>query len=276
MGPSTRLDNRFIRELSRATAEAPIQANPAKDVPERSAGEASTSGREGTESSDSSDPIGEPVNYRGRAAGQVMRINNLRVYRRSDQQMMELAGGRPVYSADCYTSVVTPRYLAALRMEFQIPAEVDLVVPGKNDLPSRPPSGYITLSAEYLRAGVRLPFHPFLRRALTHLNVAPAQLNANAYRILISCLILWVKNYAAELPFRAFQNLYRMKSAPSSTGAYYFQGFKGTFITKCPDSDKQFKHLWFYVGGRWLHGHSARSELPRSERVPVTFRKGYV
>ena len=67
-----------------------------------------------------------------------------------------------------------------------------------------------------------------------------------------------------------------MKSAPSSTGSYYFQGFKGTFVTKCSDSDKQFKHLWFYAGGRWLHGHLARNELPRSERVPVAFRKGYV
>ncbi|GMN57128.1 hypothetical protein TIFTF001_026234 [Ficus carica] len=41
-----------------------------------------------------------------------------------------------------------------------------------------------------------------------------------------------------------------MKSAPSSAGSYYFQG--------------------------WLHGHLARNELPRSERVPVTFRNGYV
>ncbi|GMN51469.1 hypothetical protein TIFTF001_020610 [Ficus carica] len=190
--------------------------------------------------------------------------------------MAELARGFPVYSVDFYTSAMTPGYLAALRRDFQIPAEVDLRVPGENDLPSRPPPSYISLSAEYFRAGLRLPLHPFLRRALTLLNVAPAQLNANAYRILVGCFILWAKNFAAEMPFRAFQNLYRMKSAPSSAGSYYFQGFKGTFVAKCPDSDKQFKHLWFYAGGRWLHGHLARNELPQSERVPVTFRNGYV
>ena len=60
----------------------------------------------------------------------------------------------------------------------------------------------------------------------------------NAYLVLISCYVLWAKHFAAELPFRVFQNLYRMKSAPSSTGFYYFQGFKGTFITGCPNSDK--------------------------------------
>ncbi|GMN60596.1 hypothetical protein TIFTF001_029687 [Ficus carica] len=190
--------------------------------------------------------------------------------------MAELAGGFPVYSVDFYTSAVTPEYLAALRRDFQILVEVDLRVLGENDLPSRPPPGYISLSAEYFQAGLRLPLHPFPRRALTRLNVAPAQLNANAYRILVGCFILWAKNFATELPFWAFQYLYRMKSAPSSAGSYYFQGFKGTFVAKCPDSDKQFKHLWFYAGGRWLHGHLARNELPRSERVPVTFRNGYV
>ncbi|GMN18671.1 hypothetical protein TIFTF001_050824 [Ficus carica] len=78
------------------------------------------------------------------------------------------------------------------------------------------------------------------------------------------------------MPFTAFQNLYRMKSAPSAKGFYYFQGFKGTFITGCPDSDKQFKHLWFYAGGTWLHEHLSYFELPESERVPVAFRRGHV
>ncbi|GMN69155.1 hypothetical protein TIFTF001_038205 [Ficus carica] len=190
--------------------------------------------------------------------------------------MVELAGDRPVYMADYYTSAVTLRYLAALRREFSIPDDVDFVVPGPNDLPSRPPSGYIALSAEYFRAGLRLPFHPFLRRALTSLNVSPAQLNANAYRVLVGCYVLWAAKFSETLPLFAFQNLYRMKTAPSSKGFYYFQGFKGTFITGCPDSDKQFKHLWFYAGGRWLHGHLSYFELPSSERVPVAFRRGYV
>ena len=103
-----------------------------------------------------------------------MRINNQRVICRADMEMVDLAGDRPVYSVEYFTSAVTPRYLVALREEFQIPGEVDLVVPGERDLPSRPPPRYITLSVEYFRAGLHLPFHPFMRRALTRLNVAPA------------------------------------------------------------------------------------------------------
>ncbi|GMN33109.1 hypothetical protein TIFTF001_003971 [Ficus carica] len=148
VGAGTRPDSLFIRELCGAAPEPPVQANPTDVASERSAGQTSTSGREGTESSDSPDPTGEPLDDRDRPEGLAMRINNQRVYRRSDQEMAELAGGFPVYSVDFYTSAVTPGYLAALRRDFQIPTEVDLRVPGKNDLPSRPPPGYISLSVD--------------------------------------------------------------------------------------------------------------------------------
>ncbi|GMN20967.1 hypothetical protein TIFTF001_040008 [Ficus carica] len=280
VGPSTAPDRRFVEDLGRTAQARPAPvAGPAAEggnAAERTASQASTSGRSGDVASDSTDPSGEEIHARQRLRTRGSCVNDMKVYRRADAEMVELAGDRPVYTADYYTSAVTPRYLAALRREFSIPDEVDLVVPGPNDLPSRPPPGHIALSAEYFRAGLRLPFHPFLRRALTSFNVSPAQLNANAYRILIGCYVLWAAKFSETLPLFAFQNLYRMKTAPSSKGFYYFQGFKGTFITGCPDSDKQFKHLWFYAGGRWLHGDLSYFELPPSERVPVAFRRGYV
>ncbi|GMN20858.1 hypothetical protein TIFTF001_044685 [Ficus carica] len=273
-------DHATPTKLGRATQARPVSvvdlAAEGGNASERTASQASTSGRSGDVASDSTDPSGEEIHARQRLRSRGARVNDMKVYRRADAEMVELAGDRPVYTADYYTSAVTLRYLAALRREFSIPDDVDLVVPGPNDLPSRPPSGYIALSAEYFRAGLRLPFHPFLRRALTSLNVSPAQLNANAYRILVGCYVLWAAKFSETLPLFAFQNLYRMKTAPSSKGFYYFQGFKRTFITGCPDSDKQFKHLWFYAGGRWLQGHLSYFELPPSERVPVAFRRGYV
>ncbi|GMN20742.1 hypothetical protein TIFTF001_043161 [Ficus carica] len=238
VGPSTAPDRRFIEDLGRAAqtrpASVPGPAAEGGDAAGRTASQASTSGRSGDVTSDSTDPSGEDIHARERPRTRGSRVNDMRVYRRADAEMVGLAGDRPVYTADYYTSAVTPR------------------------------------------AGLRLPFHPFLRRALTSFNVSPAQLNANAYRILIGCYVLWAAKFSETLPLFAFQNLYRMKTAPSSKGFYYFQGFKGTFITGCPDSDKQFKHLWFYAGGRWLHGDLSYFELPASERVPVAFRRGYV
>ncbi|GMN63822.1 hypothetical protein TIFTF001_032882 [Ficus carica] len=242
----------FVEDLNGAT-----QAQPAPvvdltagtdEASERTGSQANTSSREGWQSTGSTSLAGEPVQARD----------------------------RPVYSVDYFTSAVTPSYLAALREEFEILNIIELVVPGPNDLPSRPPPSHITLSAEFFRAELCLPFHSYLRRALTRLNVAPMQLNANAYCILISCFVLWSKNFDAKLPFRAFQILYRIKSAPASSGSYYFQGYQGTFVTGCLDSDKQFKHLWFYVSGRWLHNLLPYGEVHAGERVPVTFRRGYV
>ncbi|GMN18672.1 hypothetical protein TIFTF001_050825 [Ficus carica] len=161
VGPGTAPDRRFVEELggSFQAPTAPVVDLTVEggEAAERSAGQASTSGREGDSVSDSTDPSGEDTEARDRPASRGIRINDVK------------------------------RYLVALRREFNIPENVDLLVPGVDDLPSRPPSGYIALSVEYFRAGLRLPFHPFLRQALTRLNVAPAQLNANAYRVLISC-----------------------------------------------------------------------------------------
>ncbi|GMN61637.1 hypothetical protein TIFTF001_030722 [Ficus carica] len=147
-------------------------------------------------------------------------INGILVYRMADMEMVDWARGRLVYMVDYLTSAVTPEYLESLLEEFQIPGDVELIVPSLNDLPFRPRLDGVTLSAEFFRAGLHLPFHPFLRWALQRLNVAP---------------------------MHVFQNLYRMKIAPSYIGSYYFQGYQGMFIAGCPNSDKNYKHLWFYA-----------------------------
>ncbi|GMN40086.1 hypothetical protein TIFTF001_009310 [Ficus carica] len=49
---------------------------------------------------------------------------------------LDRAGGRPVYTMDYFTSAVTPEYLESLWEEFEIPSDVELVVPGPNDLAS--------------------------------------------------------------------------------------------------------------------------------------------
>ncbi|GMN62019.1 hypothetical protein TIFTF001_031115 [Ficus carica] len=46
-----------------------------------------------------------------------------------DEEMVAWVGDRPVYTVDYFTMVVTPEYLVLLREEFQIPDDIDLVVP---------------------------------------------------------------------------------------------------------------------------------------------------
>ncbi|GMN70444.1 hypothetical protein TIFTF001_039512 [Ficus carica] len=99
----------------------------------------------------------------------------------ADMEMVNRARGRPVFTVDYLTSVVTPKYLESLREEFQISNDIDLVVPSLDDLPSRLPPSHVTLSVEFFQAGLRLPFHSFLRPMLWRHNIALMQLNANAY-----------------------------------------------------------------------------------------------
>ena len=167
MRPATLPDPAFIEELNGASH---AQSAPVVDLTARgdvaSERTANMSGREGSESSKSTSLTGEPIQSYQCGCSQPLRINGILVYRMVDMEMVDRAGDRPVYMVDYFTSTVTPQYLESLREEFGIPNDVEMMVLRPNDLVSRPLPGYITLSAKFFRAGLRLPFHPFLRRAL--------------------------------------------------------------------------------------------------------------
>lgn len=119
MGSPTRPDQAFIEELNEA-AEA--QSAPMVDLmaggdeaSERTANPASTSGCEGSESSESTAPVGEPIESSQRGRSRPLRINGLRVYWMADMEMVDLAGGRPMYTVDYFTLAVTSQYLESLR-----------------------------------------------------------------------------------------------------------------------------------------------------------------
>lgn len=111
--------------------------------------------------------MGEPVKSCQHGHSQLVRINGILVYRKADMEMVDLAGVRPVCILDYFTSMITPQYLELLREAFQILGDVELVVPSPNDLPSRPSLDHVTLSAQYLRADLHLPFHPFFEMGIT-------------------------------------------------------------------------------------------------------------
>ena len=67
----------------------------------------------------------------------------------ADMEMVDLAGDRPVYTMDYFTSAITSQYLESLLEEFEIPINVEMIVLGPNDMPSRPPPDYITLSVKF-------------------------------------------------------------------------------------------------------------------------------
>lgn len=74
---------------------------------ERTVSQANTSGREGSESSESTAPAGELVQSRQRGRSRPLRINGLLVYRMADTEMVDREGDHSVYTLEYFTSAVT-------------------------------------------------------------------------------------------------------------------------------------------------------------------------
>ncbi|XP_024039593.1 uncharacterized protein LOC112098185 [Citrus clementina] len=70
------------------------------------------------------------------------------------------------YLIDYITCATTHTDLLKLRNLYNIPEEVLLVIPGKGDVPSRPPNGYVTMHLESFKLRARLPLQPYFARIL--------------------------------------------------------------------------------------------------------------
>ena len=62
-----------------------------------------------------------------------------------------------IYPIDYIACATTPTDLLKLRTLYNIPEEVLLVIPGKDNVLSRPPRGYVTMHLESFKLGARLP-----------------------------------------------------------------------------------------------------------------------
>ncbi|KAH9704334.1 hypothetical protein KPL70_011414 [Citrus sinensis] len=183
-------------------------------------------------------------------------------------------GGRALsrdYAIDYMTCTTMFDELADLRLRYNIPGEILLKVPGKNDTPSRPPRGYVTLFLESFRHGLRCPLQPYFARILNGLNLAPGQLNPNGWRVLSGLFILWDKCCQSEPTVDVVKHLYQLKSSPKDAGWYYFQSSTKTRkpITDLPTGGGgNWKKKFFFAGGPW--GQVAQVD-GQDFRVPPRF-----
>ena len=94
------------------------------------------------------------------------------------------------YPIDYITCATTHTDLLNLRNFYNIPEEVLLVIPGKGDVLSRPPKGYVTMHLESFKLGARLPFQPYFAWILGGMHLALSQLHQNGWRILSTMYML--------------------------------------------------------------------------------------
>uniref|UniRef100_A0A8R7QVU3 Transposase (putative) gypsy type domain-containing protein n=3 Tax=Triticum urartu TaxID=4572 RepID=A0A8R7QVU3_TRIUA len=93
--------------------------------------------------------------------------------------------------AEGFASILaTQGELDALCREHGVPEGFTALPAGDLRANSTPPPGAICVYARALEAGMRVPPHGFLREALAHFGVAPAQLTPNGWRMMAGFLAL--------------------------------------------------------------------------------------
>ncbi|XP_024034841.1 uncharacterized protein LOC112096142 [Citrus clementina] len=157
------------------------------------------------------------------------------------------------YHIDFTACATTSTDLFKLRNLYNIPNEVLLVVPGKGDVPNRPPKGYVTMHLKSFKLGARLPLQSYFARILGGMHLAPGQLHPNGWRVLSAMFVLWERCGSKELSLVEVKHLYQLRSSPKEAGWYYFMSSsaKRKPITGFPSWCKNWKNKFFFAGGNW-------------------------
>lgn len=174
------------------------------------------------------------------------------------------------YPIDYIVCATTQTDLFKLRNLYDIPEEVLLIVPGKGDVPSRPPRGYVTMHLESFKLGARLPLQRYFAKILGRMHLAPGQLHPNGWRVLSAMFVLWERCGSEESSLVEVKHLYQLRSSPKEAGWYYFMSSsaKRKPITGFPSSCKNWKNKFFFAGGKWC---SALRSLGGDLYLPTQF-----
>ena len=157
------------------------------------------------------------------------------------------------YPIDYIACATTQTDLFKLRNLYNIPEEVLLVVPGKGDVPSRPPRGYVTMHLESFRLGARLPLQRYFAKILGGMHLAPGQLHLNGWRVLSAIYVLWERCGSEKPSLVEVKHLYQLRSSPKEAGWYYFMSSSAKrkpiigFLSLC----KNWKNKFFFAGESW-------------------------
>ena len=174
------------------------------------------------------------------------------------------------YPIDYKACATTHTDLLKLKNLYNISEEVLLIIPGKCDVPSRPPRGYVTMHLESFKLGVWLPFQPYFARILSGMHLAPGQLHPNGWRVFSALFVLWEMCGLEEPSLVEVKHLYQLRSNPKEAGWYYFMSSsaKRKPVTGFSFLCKNWKNTFFFAGANWCPAiHSLGSDI----HIPTHF-----
>lgn len=147
-------------------------------------------------------------------------------------------------------NTMTQGDLDRLRESCSFPVGIQARIPGKGETILSAGSGEAAFYEAAFHAGLRFPMHPFIRRMLNFYGICSAQLSPNAWRNIISVLVIW-RFSRHHLSLNEFRCLYTLLKGPGlESGWLFFKARPGRSILKgAPSNVKGWKTRFFFVSG---------------------------
>ena len=119
------------------------------------------------------------------------------------------------FAPDTIPGSLTPDELSLIRIQYGVPPEYELELPGQTDQASAPPPNCFYLYQEAFRARLRLSLPSFVVALFYFLNISLVFVMSNSFRFLIGFLSLG-SLAEVRLTLSLFRNFYTFKHHPST------------------------------------------------------------
>ena len=141
--------------------------------------------------------------------------------------------------------------LSRFRGRFQFPDRVRIRLPHKEEQACHFSLGEVCFYEAAFLFRLRFPVHPFIMELLSHFNISPEQLMPNSWRIMISCMEIWLATTNGDMvKVNEFTYLYRLKES-KKYGYYELVPWmrEARIVRDLSSSFKYWKSRFFFVSG---------------------------
>ncbi|KAL4621499.1 hypothetical protein ACB092_06G232600 [Castanea dentata] len=160
--------------------------------------------------------------------------------------------------------------LGRFRDRFQFPKRVRVRLPNEEDRACHSFPGEVYFYESSFICGLRFPIHPFFMELLDRYGIAPGQLMPNSWRIVVSCMGIWLAaTDGGELKVDELTYLYHLKESKEYEYYELVPWERRTrIIWNLPSSFRYWKSWFFFVSGDDFETPSGGiwGELPRLSR----------
>ena len=141
--------------------------------------------------------------------------------------------------------------LGRFKDKFQFPERVRVCLPSKGERACNFFPGEVCFYESSFACGLRFPVHPFLMELLDHFGIALGQLMPNSWRIVVSCMGIWLAAMDGDM-LRVDELVYLYRLKASKEYRYYELvpwERRTRIVRELPSSFRYWKSRFFFVSG---------------------------